>query len=566
MISEENPIISENFGDIIVEYQGNEALFEPFDNAPITIINEFAAILNLPAQETMSSSYLELGYARIPSLGGLVSSASQEASGIYKIRNIPNFNLKGQGVLIAIIDTGIDYTNPVFQNADKTTRIAAIWDQTIESVNTQEKIKYGTVYTKEQINQALQSKDPYQVVPSRDENGHGTMVAGIAGGSEQIDRGFSGVAPQVEFIIVKLKQAKKILKDYYFIPEQTFCFEETDFLFALEYVLNTASALKKPMAICVSVNVSKGSHDGRSLSGRYLSSVATRSGIGVVIAGGNEGNAQRHYYGTVDSAKGYDTVELSVGENEKGFTMELWGQSPSILTLDILSPSGEYVPKIAAVRNETREISFIFEPTIINLVYSIVTTESGDELIFIRFSDPSPGIWKFQIYERSDLPTGFHIWLPMEGFISDRTFFIRSNPDTTILGMGNSIKPVTVTAYNNADESLFNNASRGYTRTDQVKPNIAAPGVNVSGPTLDHDFADFTGTSISAAHTCGVVAMLLEWGIVKGNLVGMSTVEINKLIMRGARRELGIEYPNHDWGYGILDIFNVFDSLRTGMV
>jgi subtilisin family serine protease len=565
MTAEENPIISENYADVIIEYEGDKALLEPFQKEKITIINDVAALVNIPLAETTGSPLLELGYARIPSLGGLCDR-SLEASGILRIRSIPNFDLRGQGVLIAIIDTGVDYTNQVFQNADKTTRITALWDQTIQSENPLGNVKFGTAYTREQINQALQSENPFGIVPSRDDNGHGTMVAGIAGGSEVPESNFAGVASQAEFVVVKLKQIKKYLRDFYSIPENVVCFQETDFLFALEFVLSIAVDGKKPLAICVSVNATQGSHDGRSMTGRYLSTVATRSGTGVVVAGGNEGSARRHFFGMVDPSVGYDTVELNVGENEKGFTMELWGQSPSIFTLDITSPSGEYVPRITATRNETREVSFVFEPTLIYINYNIVEAESGDQLILVKFTNPSSGIWKFNVYERGDIKIGFHIWLPMDDFITENTFFVRSDPYTTILAMGNAQAPVTVVAYNDADNSLYVNSSKGYTRIGGIKPNIAAPGVNITGPDLNHGFAAFNGTSVASAHTSGVVAMLLEWGIVRGNLVGMSTIEINKLFMRGARRETGITYPNRDWGYGILDIFNVFDSLRSGAV
>lgn len=566
MNSEENPISSENYADIIVEYQGDKSLLDQYKDKPVTIINDFVALVNLPLLEVETSQILEEGYARIPSLGGLTADESLEASNILKIRNIPNFNLRGQGVLMAIIDTGIDYTNPVFQNADKTTRIVSIWDQTINSTKLEDNVKYGTVYDRNQINQALQNSDPFSIVPSKDENGHGTMLAGIAGGNESLEGNFIGVAPDVEFIVVKLKQVKKYLRDYYFIPEQTVCYQETDFQFALEYVLRASASLKKPIVVCVSVNATQGAHDGRSVTSRYLSTVATQPGTGVVISGGNEGNNRRHYFGTVDPAVGYNQVELNVGENEKGFFMELWGQSPSIFTIDITSPSGEYVPRITTIRNETRQIGFVFEPTVIDIDFSIVEAESGDQLILMRFTNPSPGIWKFNVYERGNLQLGFHIWLPMDGFISDNTFFIKSDPYTTILGMGNAQIPITVTAYNDADESLYVNSGRGYTRIGVVKPNVVAPGVNVTGPALDHGFTEFTGTSVATAHTAGAVAMILEWGIVRGNLIGMSTVEINKLIMRGARREADTVYPNRDWGYGKLDVFNVFDSLRSGAV
>lgn len=564
MTAGENPIISENYADLLIEYRGDMSLLQAFKDYPITIINNVAAAVHIPSELITDNAIMEFGYAAIPSLLGTVSQGSLEDSGVLRLRNIPNFDLIGQGVLIGIIDTGVDYTNPVFQYEDKTTRIAALWDQTIESANPPEGRGYGTDYTREQINQALQSEDPYQIVPSRDENGHGTMVAGIAGGSPVPESGFTGVAPGTEYIVVKLKQAKKVLRDFFFIPEQAVCFQETDMLFAIDFVLRMANSLDKPISICVAVNTSQSAHDGRGLTSSYLSSAAARIGTGVVIAAGNEGNARRHYHGIVDTKVGFDTVELNVGQNERGFSMELWGQSPSVFTIDILSPSGEYIPRITAFRNETREITFIFEPTIINIDYRIVESESGDQLILIRFNNPSPGIWRFKVYERGTLNLGFHIWLPMEGFITNNTFFVRSDPYTTILAFGNAQTPITVTAYNTSDDSLYQNSSRGYTRLEAVKPNVAAPGVNIPGPTPDKSITNFTGTSVSAAHTTGIVAMILEWGITRGNLLGMSTIEINKLIMRGARRDTTTEYPNRDWGYGILDVFNVFDSLRSG--
>ncbi len=566
MLSDVDRLLSEDYADLLIEYQWDETVFEDFPNATVNRINDFVAVVNIPVSEITSNTILELGYRVMPSLFGIVSDASLESSGVLRIRNIPRFDLRGQGVLLAIIDTGIDYTNPIFTNEDGTTRVAAIWDQTIISDTIQEGIPFGTEYTREQINEALQSENPFAIVPSRDENGHGTMVAGIAGGSEVPESNFSGVATETEFVVVKLKQAKKYLRDFFLIPEQAVCFQETDILFALEYILRIKYQLQRPVVICMTVNTSQSAHDGRGLTSNYLSEIASRSEFGVVVAAGNEGNARRHYYGVVNADIGYDVVELTVGEGEPGFSMELWGQSPSIFTIDILSPLGEYIPRLAAIRNENREITFVFEPTVIYIDYRIVEAESGDQLILMRFVNPSPGIWRFNVYERGGLNVGFHIWLPMEGFISENTYFIRSNPYTTILAFGNATIPITVTAYNDKDDSLYINSSRGFTRIGEIKPNVAAPGVDVPGPTLDQGFTNFTGTSISAAHTGGIVAMILEWGVIKGNLVGMSTIEINKLLMRGARRNVGVEYPNRDWGYGILDIFNVFDTLRSGIV
>ena len=561
-----NPNISEDYADLLIEYSGDMNVLNSFQNAYIEIINYLQAVVHVPVLTITNQTIMELGYSAIPNLYAPVSHASLEASDIPRIRNVPNFNLLGEGVLIGFIDTGIDYTNPIFKNADNTTRIVSIWDQSIQTGPSPEGRHFGTEYTREQINEALNSEDPLSIVPSQDQVGHGTMLAGIAGGNESTENDFVGVAPAVEFVVVKLKQAKRYLMEFYRVPEGTVCFQENDILYGLGYLLDISFKLQRPLVICVALGSSQGGHDGLGILANYLSRIANTPGVIVNVSAGNEGNARRHYSGKINPATGYDVVELNVGENESGFTMELWGQAPSIFSIDIQSPSGEYIPRIAVGMDENREISFVFERTILYIDYQMVEAESGDQLILVRFDQPAAGIWRFNVYERGDLNFGFHIWLPMGNFISPNTYFIRSDPYTTILAPGNADVPLTVTAYNYENDSLYTEASRGYTRTGVIKPNVAAPGVNITGPTLEQGFTGYTGTSVSAAHISGVAAMMLQWGVIRNNLPGMSTVEFKKLVMRGARRDKNIQYPNRDWGYGILDVYNIFDSLRTGIV
>lgn len=563
MISEERErITSEEYADFLVQYSGDPSLLERFQDATVNTINFFYAVVHVPVSQVTDNIIVKRGYSALPRLYGLISQASLEASGISRLRNISNFNLRGQGVLIGIIDTGIDYTNPVFQYADGTTRITTIWDQTIQSENYPEFAGYGTVYTREQINEALQSANPLGIVPTMDEVGHGTMVAGIAAGSEIPDRGFYGVAPEAEIAVVKLKPAKQFLKDFFRVPQDVLCYQGNDIMFAADYLVEFAKQVNRPIAISIAIGTSQGPHDGRTFLGSYLSLRSEDIGVAVIIAAGNEGNARRHYFGIVDRNRGYDEVELNIGENEQGFSMELWGASPNTYSIDILSPSGEYVPRITARLVESREVSFIFERTIIYIDFVMVEAQSGDQLILVRFSDPDPGIWRFRVYGRGYLELSFHIWLPMSGFVSEDTFFIRSDPYTTILSPGNTQTPITITAYNQEDDSLYQQASRGYTRTLNIKPDLAAPGVGILSPSLNHDFTEVTGTSASAAHTTGVAAMLLEWGIVNGNYSNMNTLEMKMFMIRGARRDVDLIYPNQDWGYGILDVYSVFDRIR----
>jgi len=556
-------IISNDYADLIIEYNQNMRVFERYPEGTVQIMNVRTAILYIPIAQLGGRVISQYGYSVVPTLYGLASERSLEASGVRRLRRLPNFNLRGQGVLIGMIDTGIDYTNSVFLHEDGTSKIVSIWDQTIDSGQYPENIFYGTEYLAEAINQALASENPLEIVPSVDVIGHGTMLAGIAAGNEVEESNFSGVAPDSELVIVKLKQAKPILRDYFIIPQDVPAYQENDLMWGVQYVIGIARKLQRPIAICIGVGSSQGPHDGKGAFSGLLSIVADFPGVVVSVAAGNEGNTRRHFYSEINSGLGYSTVELSVGDDEIGFSMELWGAAPSTYSIDILSPTGEYIPRIAESLRVNREISFVFERTTISIDYQMVESSTGDQLILMRFRNPTPGFWRFQVYGRGDLPATFHIWLPMSGFITENTYFVQSDPYTTITSPGNSQVPITVTAYSPTNKNVYQRSGRGYSRIKVIKPEIAAPGVNLLAPSLDQGFIEASGTGTAAAHTAGITALFLEWGIVKGNYPGIDTVEAKKFLIRGAQRSPNITYPNRDWGYGILDINNVFDVLRA---
>lgn len=562
-VEERSRITSNDYTDLIVDYSQNMRTFDKYPNSTVHIMNEKYAVVYLPVTQLTSRGINQFGYSVIPACYGLCSEKSQEASGITRLRRQPAFNLRGQGVLVGIIDTGIDYTNPVFMNADGTTRIAAIWDQTIESDNFPQPALYGTQYLSDEINQALKSPNPLELVPTRDDNGHGTMLAGIAAGSEVPESEFSGVVPGSQLVIVKLKTVKPLLRDYFVIPQGVPCYQENDIMWAFQYIVDTARRLKQPVSICFGLGSSQGSHDGKGVLSNLLSIGGDFPGVSVCIAAGNEGNTRRHFFGEIPADSGYSTVELSVADNEPGFSLEFWGTAPDTYSIDILSPAGEYIPRITESLRVNRDVSFVFERTSISVDYLMVESSTGDQLILLRFRNPTPGIWRFQMYRRGDLPGSFHGWLPMNGFISDNTYFVQSDPYTTVTSPGNSPVPITVTAYNVDNNNLFQRASRGYSRINIVKPEIAAPGVNITAPTLDKGFANMTGTSAASAHLAGIAAMILEWAIVNKNYPGIDTVEVKKFIIRGAERNPNLTYPNRDWGYGIVNVFEVFDILRA---
>jgi len=555
-------IISNDYADLIVEYSDNPMNLSKFPTDTINIIDEKYAAVYIPADRVTQQFFQKQDYSIIPKLLGLVDTSSLDEMGVKKVQNVPNLALNGQGVLLGFVDTGIEYTNPLFKNTDNTTRIISIWDQSIDNMQASSDIfYYGTEYNENQINEAIKNEAPLSIVPSTDQIGHGTMLAGLAGGSNLVESDFVGVVPQSQFVIVKLKPAKPNLKQLILVPEDVICYQENDIMFGITYLLNIANRLNKPIAICVGLGTNQGSHDGRTPLADLIYTQSNRIGIATVVAAGNEGNTGHHYYGEIDPRIGSDLVEIKVGEGESGFLMELWGSLPGSYSIDITTPNGEYVPRILPKLHESRFINFAFINTKILVDYFIVEAQTGDQLILFRFKDPTPGIWKVRVYA-GKISSGFHIWLPMRGFITEDTEFTNPNPNTTITCPGYSLTAITATAYNHKDQSIYLNAGRGFSRIDLIKPDLAAPGVNVYSPLLGNDFGEKSGTSIAAALTTGVSSMLLEWGIVKGNYPTMNSQQVKKFLIRGVKRNTNLTYPNREWGFGTLDIYRTFESLQ----
>ncbi|HKM04772.1 MAG TPA: S8 family peptidase [Lachnospiraceae bacterium] len=559
-----NRIMSEEYADFIFQ---NNKIPESILSTPdfcYYIINNIYTVTYLDIKRLPDNIIHTYSYSIFPSCFGLMNLDSLEDAGVSQIQVSAFLDLTGQGVLVGIVDTGIDYTHQAFKNPDGTTRIISIWDQTInDTLSSPDGFYYGTEYTQDQINFALSSTDPLSIVPSRDEIGHGTTLAGIAAGNRNISERFTGVAQDVKIVVVKLKRAKRYLKDFFFIPEDALCYQENDIMLGIKYLLEIAKRLQRPISICIGLGTSQGPHNSTSALGNYLSSIASQQGVGVSVAAGNEGNTNHHFSGIADVETGYITVELNVGADTKGFSMELWGNSPNVFSIDLLSPTGRYTPRIPARLKETRTIDFLFESTRVYIDYELVESLSGNQLILIRFQNPMEGIWRFRVYSSINIEPKFNIWLPIVNFLEKDTYFLVSDPFITLTIPANTLIPIIATCYNYVNQNLFVEASRGYAVNDLINPSFAAPGVNMVVPAQNNDYTIASGTSISAGFTTGVVALILEWGIVKGNKTQLDTLQVKNFLIRGARRVPTMVYPNRDWGYGVLDVYNAFRSLTN---
>ena len=264
-------ITDSQYADFIVNYNGDMRKFDIFGSDCINIINYEFGIVHVPTSSLTRYSIGDYGYTVIPKCFGLTDSTSLEASGVARVQNLPNFALRGQGILVGIVDTGIDYRDNIFINADNTTKIVSIWDQTIDSENAYPTdIYYGTEYSRDQINRALQNENPLTIVPSNDDIGHGTFLAGIAAGGEDKKNDFRGVVPDAELVVVKLKKAKNYLKEFFNIPEEALCYQENDIMFGVKYITDVAKKLNRPIALCIGIGTNQGSHDGNGNLEQYL--------------------------------------------------------------------------------------------------------------------------------------------------------------------------------------------------------------------------------------------------------------------------------------------------------
>lgn len=572
---------AENIADLIYRFGSLQS--ERWNNTSSLCADYVSSdyiILHMPLTPDAVSMRVH-SYYMIPSLFSPLDYNAMEASGILSAFNSPALNNQGKGVLIGLVDTGIDYRSPLFQNPDGTTRIAGIWDQ---SVPIEEDVlpagvpdyypmggsSYGTEYTREQINEALASDDPLSLVPTQDTIGHGTFLAGLAAGSSIPQEDFTGAAPEAELAVVKLKPAKKYLRDFYLIPSDAPAFQENDIMMGIKYLRMMADRLKKPLVILLAMGSNSGSHIGTSPLSQVTQNYSGFFGIITVIAGGNETGAAHHFYTSIPAGTEYEDVEIRVGkeEAERGFVLELWAADADTYTVGFISPSGERISRIPIIANNETSIPFLLDATTITVNYQLIEAESGSQLIFMRFQTPAAGIWTVRVYNTQRFKGTFHMWLPVQGMISEETVFLRPDPYSTITVPGNSRLPITVGAYDTSTGGIYIHSSRGFTPNQIVKPELAAPGVNILGPSVgrkpgsDTPMTTRTGTSAAAAITAGAAANLLGWGIVEGNYPTMSEASVKSYLIRGAQRNPALTYPNREFGYGTLDLFQTFLRLR----
>ncbi|MDR1705787.1 MAG: S8 family peptidase [Clostridiales bacterium] len=495
-----------------------------------------------------------------PMAMGLLDEAELEASGIVPVREHAYLQLRGSGVLLGFVDTGIDYTNKAFIYEDGTSKIQYIWDQSIKGAPP-EGYLYGSEYNRELINHALASANPRELVPHIDTVGHGTFLASVAGG-RQLDN-FTGAAPDAEIIAVKLRKARPAEYERYLItPSVENVFSSDDFMLGIQYIVEKAKELGRPVAICCALGTNQGGHDGLTTLERYLSRISGIIGVVTCVATGNEGQARHHAQGKIELSGDSQTIELRAGDRFEDVYITIWNNASDRLSVAVRSPSGEQVARVPARSGIRVSNDLILERSTVIVEYVFPIEGGGGQLTRVKMLAATPGVWVVTVYGDSVLDGAYHAWLPMTGFIDPDTVFLSPSPHCTITTPAVALGTVTCGAYDSRNNSLYPPSSWGPSRLPSAVPDLTAPGVEVGG-IYPASYGRMSGTSPAAAITAGACALLLQWGIVNNNDPSLNSYSARAYLIGGCEREANIVYPNDQWGYGRLNLMNTFMALRT---
>lgn len=529
--------------ELIIKYSGE---LELPDSVSILPLYGGYAILSIPETDIDALSQIpEIEYIEKPKNLVLSLYEARSASCISPVQN-PPLSLTGKGVLIGIVDSGIDIFHPDFRNEDGTTRIRELWDQTIPN-DEDPFYNRGRIYTREELNQVLAENDRF--FPSRDLSGHGTHVAGIAAGNGRASGGRQkGVAPESELIIVKLGN---VFPDAF--PRTT------ELMLGMDYCVRKATEWNLPLALNISFGNNYGSHDGTSLLETFIDNLSNLGRTTIAIGSGNEGNKGRHTSHTLSEDMPLQ-IELAVSENEPSLSVQLWKNYVDSFQLRLVAPSGasvilteQSIGTYRAVLDGTQLLWYFGEPS----PYSVSQEIYLEMIPLPRNSFIQNGIWKFQLTPIRIVDGRFDMWLPSANAVNPSTSFLVPSEKTTLTIPSTAANPITVAAYDSDTDTFASFSGQGFTSLSLPKPDIAAPGVNIMSTAPGGGYTANTGTSMATPFVTGSAALLMEYGIIQGRDPYLYGQKVKAYLRKGARHlPIAQNYPNPEIGWGVLCLRN----------
>lgn len=550
----------ENVWELIVKYSGTLEAVRQTARSITELLNGYAVIVIEEERIGQLAQLPEVEFIEKPKKLYFQTDVGRQVSCIDIVQDMP-LSLRGKGTLIGIVDSGIDYENAEFRNEDGTTRIVSLWDQ---SVNGRPPAGYlaGTEYTREQIDAALATEDKEvrrQMVKTSDVSGHGTAVAGIAAGNGRGSEGrrFRGAAPEAELIIVKMGA-----------PREGGFPRTTELMRGVDYIVRKAVELRRPVAINISFGNTYGSHDGTSLVERFLNDIADMWKNVICIGSGNEGASAGHVSGKVRRQIS-ETVELAVQQREPALSIQIWKSYVDEMGVSVISPSGrqagpfyEFLGAQRYILGDTELLIYYGEPKPYSVKQEIyLSLLPGKQYI-------ESGVWKIVLTPGRIVDGEYQMWLPTQTSLNMGTAFLQPNSMSTLTIPSTASLAVTVAAYDARTFSYADFSGRGpagmYEGENVLKPDIAAPGVRVTAPVPGGGYQSFSGTSFAAPFVTGSAALLMEWGIVRGNDPYLYGEKVKAYLRKGAKQLAGYErWPNALLGYGALCVRDSLPGLGS---
>jgi len=549
--------------EVLVKYNGDIDNVARQQGGRAQIINDQFATLTIPQENIRNLlNYTEVEYIEVPKRMVYNQSSNMIASCITTVQNNPPYELKGEGVLLGIIDSGINYFHPDFRNEDGSTRIQYIWDQTIAG-NPPIGFLTGTQYTKAQIDEALSApsrQEGLNIVPSTDLDGHGTHVAGIAGGNGRGSNGRNiGAAPEAEFIIVKLGQ-----------PDFEGFVRNIEIMLAIRYVIERAQELGRPVAINISIGTNSGPHDGNSLIEQYMEDAATVWKNNIVVGTGNEANARNHTSGIVKEG-GATSFQFQIVQNTSQYNLSIWTNNIDQIAVEIIDPAGRRTP---IINYSAGPVKYTLLNTNVYASFAGPSPLSGDIefalLLTGRTAEDSvtSGPWTVVVHGESIVNGQFDVWGPVTEARGGENYFLSPITETTLTTPSTARLVTSVGAYNHETGQIAPFSGRGFGRNNKIiKPDLVAPGVGISSAShTSSGYRTLSGTSMATPHVTGGIALMMQWGIVENNNPFLYGENLKTYLIRGATRDQTISYPSPIWGYGKLCVEQSLDLLRQQII